>query len=289
MKFAELRKKRGAKFALLIFILLVISLALFFFIRSRENECEKDLILYGNIDVRQVDLGFRVMGRVDKLLYEEGDLVEQGELIAILEKCPYVEALHVAEANAIEAKASWDNAKLEIERRDHLEDPAAISREERDKAFYQEAAMKASYEAAVASCKEAEINLDDTEVFSPTRGTILTRIREPGTVVNVGDPVITLSIESPVWVRTFVTERELGKIYPGMPAEITTDTPCLGTYKGHIGFISPVAEFTPKNVESTTLRPELVYRLRVIVDNPGGFLRQGMPVTVKLLRGPCER
>ena len=53
-------------------------------------------------------------------------------------------------------------------------------------------------------------------------------------------------------------------------------------YTGQIGFISPVAEFTPKAVETRELRTDLVYRLRVIVDNPDGGLRQGMPVTVTL-------
>ncbi|MAW82513.1 MAG: secretion protein HlyD, partial [Parvularcula sp.] len=55
-----------------------------------------------------------------------------------------------------------------------------------------------------------------------------------------------------------------------------------GVYKGQVGFISPVAEFTPKTVETRELRTALVYRLRIIVDNPDGGLRQGMPVTVTL-------
>jgi HlyD family secretion protein len=114
---------------------------------------------------------------------------------------------------------------------------------------------------------------------------ILTRIREPGSVINAGEPVYTLSIDSPVWVRTYVSEPNLGKIYPGMQAEVYTDTKTNPTYYGHIGFISPVAEFTPKTVETTELRSDLVYRLRVIVDNPDRGLRQGMPVTIRL---KCE-
>jgi HlyD family secretion protein len=101
-------------------------------------------------------------------------------------------------------------------------------------------------------------------------------------VVNFGDPVYTLSILSPVWVRAYVSEPELGLIYPGMAAEVYTDTHGGPVYTGHIGFISPVAEFTPKTVETTKLRTDLVYRLRVYADNPDQGLRQGMPVTVKL-------
>ena len=77
-----------------------------------------------------------------------------------------------------------------------------------------------------------------------------------------------------------MSEPDLGRIQPGMMAEVRTDSG--GVYKGQVGFISPVAEFTPKTVETRELRTALVYRLRIIVDNPNGGLRQGMPVTVTL-------
>jgi HlyD family secretion protein len=67
-----------------------------------------------------------------------------------------------------------------------------------------------------------------------------------------------------------------------MEASVTTDTAPDRPYRGKIGFISPTAEFTPKAVETRELRTDLVYRLRVVVDNPDGGLRQGMPVTVAL-------
>ena len=82
-------------------------------------------------------------------------------------------------------------------------------------------------------------------------------------------------------MRTYVNERDLGFVHPGMPASVTTDTAPDRPYSAHIGFISPTAEFTPKTVETREIRTNLVYRLRVVVDNPDGGLRQGMPVTVK--------
>jgi HlyD family secretion protein len=121
-------------------------------------------------------------------------------------------------------------------------------------------------------------------VYAPSEGIILTRVREPGSVVREGDPVYTLSIVSPVWIRAFIPEPLLGVVYPNMQAEVFTNTENGPTYKGHVGFISPVAEFTPKTVETTELRTDLVYRLRIIADNPDQGLRQGMPVTVKLYR-----
>lgn len=99
--------------------------------------------------------------------------------------------------------------------------------------------------------------------------------------------MFTLTLTTPVWVRTYVNEPDLGFVQPGMAAAVTTDSAPGRPYRGHVGFISPTAEFTPKAVETRELRTDLVYRLRVIVDNPDGGLRQGMPVTVRLaLPGP---
>ena len=145
---------------------------------------------------------------------------------------------------------------------------------------------RANLAAAKARLAQAEINLQDTEIHSPADGIILTRVREPGAIVSAGQTVYTLQLLSPVWIRTYVSERDLGRIYQGMPADVYTDSQPAKPYHGQIGFISPVAEFTPKNVETTDLRTELVYRLRVIVDDPDNGLRQGMPVTVKLKLKP---
>ena len=97
--------------------------------------------------------------------------------------------------------------------------------------------------------------------------------------------VYTLSKPRPIWVRAYINETDLGNIYDGMPAQIITDStdPQTGarkTYQGHIGYISPVSEFTPKSVQTTDLRTDLVYMIRVYADNPDKFLRQGMPTTV---------
>ena len=120
-----------------------------------------------------------------------------------------------------------------------------------------------------------------TEVRAPTDGIILSRIREPGTVVNPADPVYTLSVcfsgLDPrlcrrAAIRIDLLWHESGDLHRQRTRSI----------QGKIGFISPVAEFTPKTVETTQLRTDLVYRLRVYADNPDRYLKQGMPVTVKL-------
>lgn len=248
----------------------------------QKKEDTSVLTLYGNVDIRQVDLGFRVSGRVLKMPFQEGDRVEKGALMGILDKQPYEDKVKEASAHVDSVAASLKNAENLVERRHLLVGTGGISDQEYDDALSSRAMFQANLKEAEAALGVAKTNLADTELFAPADGTVLTRIREPGTVVREADPIYTLSLISPVWVRAFVSEPQLGLIYPGMPAEVYTDTPGAPPYRGHIGFISPVAEFTPKTVETTQLRTDLVYRLRIIAENPDRGLRQGMPVTVKL-------
>lgn len=142
------------------------------------------------------------------------------------------------------------------------------------------AQARAQLAADRAALSLARRRLADATLTAPDPGIILTRVREPGAIVAAGETIYTLARTSPVWVRTYVDEPDLGRIHAGMPAEVRTDSG--GVYRGQIGFISPLAEFTPKTVQTRELRTSLVYRLRVIVQNPDSGLKQGMPVTVVL-------
>jgi HlyD family secretion protein len=247
---------------------------------SRSTQKEGVLTLYGNVDVRQVDIAFRVPGQVQEIYFEEGDFVAAGALMAILDKTPYDSELSEAAASVETIKVNLANAEKLLLRRQELIGVGGISQEDLDNATASRDTLLANLKQAEASLVAAQDRLSYTRAFAPTPGVILTRIREPGTVVNPSDPVYTLSISSPVWIRAFVDETNLGKIYYGMKAKIHTDSGAH--YYGKIGFISPVAEFTPKTVETAELRTDLVYRLRIYADNPDHYLKQGMPVTVKL-------
>jgi HlyD family secretion protein len=100
-------------------------------------------------------------------------------------------------------------------------------------------------------------------------------------MLGVGMPVYSLSLRDPVYVRAYVDEPHLGQLAPGTEVTVQTDSSDK-TYRGQIGFISPRAEFTPKSVETTALRTDLVYRLRIVVPGADEGLRQGMPVTVQV-------
>lgn len=266
--------------SVLIFIIISLIISLFFYVKHG-NERKTHMTIFGNVDIRQVDLGFRVFGKVSSLFFEEGDQVKPGFVLAEMEGTPYVEAKDMAEARVKELENGLKKAEAKFKKR-YLTDPEAISKENYDDAFYSLEETKAGLDQARAALARALTDLEDTKLICPTEGSILTRIREPGSVLQPGEPVFTISEDSPVWIRAYVSEPQLGNVYFGMEAIVATDTKGMKTFNGKVGFISPVAEFTPKTVESLDLRSDLVYKIRVYVDDPKGDLKQGMPVTVKL-------
>lgn len=326
------------RFALLLLVLAAVLGALYangdldgLIDRFREKDPNR-IRLYGNVEIRQVLLGFRVSGRVEAVYREEGERVASGDLLGILDPVPYrikrseaqgamlqakatLEKLHrgfrteevqEAAAQRDRVRASLDLAEKDYSRISNLFAKKAIARSDLDRASSQRNALRAelaaaenalalmregyrkedieaaeaAYEAASARFAAAENALSDTELRSPAEGTILTRVTEPGTVVGAGQVVYALALERPVQVRAYIPEPQLGRVRVGMPARIFTDsspTPIEGT----LTFISPTAEFTPKQVQTEDLRTDLVYRARILVeDDRDGRLKNGMPVTV---------
>ncbi len=292
------------------------------------------LVLQGNVEVRQVNVGFKVAGRIQSLAVDEGASVKQGQRLASLDKVYFEDALRqlraqadqsaanlakmeagnrpeeIAQAEAVVAdrEASAANAKAAIERATQLlksnagtqkayDDALAASRQtdaQLQSARQALRLMKAGFRkedieiarAQLADRKAAieiaERQLADADLLAPSDGVVLSRVREAGAIVNAGETVFVLSLTNPVWVRTYVSEPDLGRVKPGMKVALQTDAPGAQPLKGTVGFISTTAEFTPKTVETRELRTALVYRIRIVAEDPQGVLRQGMPLTVTL-------
>jgi len=134
---------------------------------------------------------------------------------------------------------------------------------------------------AQANLEISRLALQDATLRAPSNGYILTRAVEKGMMVQAGTPAFSLSLTNPVWVRAYVDEPQLGLFNTGTKVILFTDSRPKQPYHGTVGFVSPTAEFTPKSVETADLRTALVYRIRIVVDDPDTMLRQGMPVTVK--------
>lgn len=273
------------KIILLVLLIAIISTAIYFLTKEKKNPFE--LTLYGNIEIRQVDLSFQVSGQIEKMLKEEGDSVKKGELVAVLDAKDYKSEFEKASAEVSKTFALSQDASSKYIRQAPLCSDSTISAQECDTLLYNRNKSKADYEAAEAQKTFAKNQLDYTKIYAPEEGTITVRVQEPGSTVSKNQIVYTMSKTKPVWIRAYVNETDLGNIKYGMKAKVLTDSidPKTGLkreYDGYIGYISPVAEFTPKTVQSTDLRTSLVYRIRVYVDDIDEFLRQGMPTTIKI-------
>lgn len=314
-----------------IVVLVIIAFAAYFWYQHKQQSNE--LSLSGNVDIRDVNISFRVAGRLKTLNVDEGAAVKAGDILGQLDDQPYKIALADAQANKAalaahfklykdgyrkedikQAKANLDirlaaqlNAKQLLQRQQKLTGTGAGSQRNLDDAQsnYDQATgqvdavrqqhlelrsgyrkeevaeVEANSQRASAQVQNAELQLTDTVLIAPSNGVILTRAVEPGTILPVGGTVFTLSLTNPVWIRAYVAEPNLGNVSPGTKVKVYTDSRAA-PYDGEVGFVSPTSEFTPKNVETTDLRTALVYRLRIVVDQPDKQLRQGMPVTVKV-------
>jgi membrane fusion protein PltH len=324
---------------ILIVLLILIGAAtvgLTWWLTRRENN-SRELVLYGNVDLRQVQLSFNNSERIAAVLVQEGDRVHKGQLVAKLDTRrlePQVaqaeaqaaaqrqvvqrlrsgsrpEEIAQARANVESAKADAVNARQQYERIKSAAEMSAgraVRQQDVDsaKAALQVAEAKLvvnerALELAVIGPRKEDIaeaearlraneaqlallrqQLVDAELLAPMDGVIRTRVLEPGDMASPQKPVFSLAITDPKWVRAYVSEPELGKIHEGMTTTVSVDSFPNRRFDGWVGFISPVAEFTPKAVQTQELRPSLVYEVRVFVKDPSDELRLGMPATVHL-------
>lgn len=150
------------------------------------------------------------------------------------------------------------------------------------------AAAQAQFEASKAALALIRHRIGQGELRAPQDGVVRARLLEPGDMASPQRPVYELALTSPKWIRAYVGEPDLGRVKPGMAAQVTSDSTPDRPVRGTVGYISSVAEFTPKAVETEELRTSLVYEVRVRVDDRQGLLRLGQPVTVRLATGAAR-
>ena len=312
---------------------------------GRNPEKDQDrLVLFGNVDLRQVDLSFNDSERIAEVLVQEGAKVTRGQVLARLDTSrlkpeaataeavveaqqAVVEKLHhgsrpqeiaQAQANVASAKADQVNARQQWVRMTaltKLTTGRAISEQDLESAKDAMDSAQARLEVAEKALDMAQIGprkedvaqgeaqlranqsqlellrrqLADSELVAPSDAVVRSRLLEPGEMVSPQRPVLNLAILDPKWVRAYVSEPDLGRIHAGMKASVSTDSFPGRALSGWVGFISSVAEFTPKTVQTPELRSSLVYEIRVFVQDPQDEMRLGMPATVQLHLDPAAR
>lgn len=320
---------------LLLVILIVVSVLAYWFVsHSRSSEKNGEIKLYGNVDIRQVNLAFQVAGQIEKIDVQEGSRVKAGQKLACIDKTRYkaqmdlateqVNALQAqldkmlagnrpeeiaqaknrylaAKAEAEQAQKTYQRLKTLLPKKLASQDDVDLAASKADATRHNEVAAKNTWEVVKLGARKEDIaqvraqiaqaqaqvtiakkNFTDANLISPVDGIIRDRVLEAGDIAQPQQTVMTLALQSPKWVRAYVSEKQLGKVKLGLPATITTDSYPGKVYKGWVGYLSPVAEFTPKTVQTEDLRTQLVYQVRIYTCDTSGELRLGMPATVTI-------
>ena len=282
--------KWGIRIAGLIVLTALVAFVWWFTHRERPAQ---ELTLYGNVDLREVDLAFNNNERIFRVLVTEGDHVYRGQVLARVDTSRLAPQVAQAEANVALDSVNLANARDQYQRNMTLSRNSGgrgVARQDVDnmKAAFDVQAARRQADAAQLTLLRQE--LADAVLVSPADATVRTRIMEPGEMASPTRPVFSLALTDPKWVRVYGSETDLGKLHPGLAATISVDAFPGKRFPGWIGFISPSAEFTPKSVETEDLRTSLVYEVRVFVKDPADALRLGMPATVhvKLARFAAE-
>jgi HlyD family secretion protein len=310
---------------------------------THRTAAPRELVLYGNVDLRQVDLPFNNSERIAAVLVQEGDRVKPGQILARLDtsrlkpQAAQAEALVEAQrqavvrlhhgsrpeeiaqarANVAAAKAEAANARLHYDRlhtlfessagrsvvRQDVDSAKAVLDEDEAKVVVNEKALdlavlgprqediaqaEAQLRANEAQFELLRQQLADAELLAPADAVVRSRLMEPGEMASPAKPVFSLALIDPKWVRAYVSEPDLGHVHMGTISSVEVDSFPGRRFEGWVGFISPVAEFTPKSVETTDLRTSLVYEVRVFVKDPQDEMRLGMPATIHLPLAPPE-
>jgi HlyD family secretion protein len=244
------------------------------------------LTLYGNIEIRQVDVSFQVSGKIKEMLKSEGDEVKKDEPIAYLDDTDYKLNYEMATAEVERGKVLINEAESKYNRHKPLLRDS-VTEQELTTLYNNYQQTKANYNVALVNQKIAKNKLEYTKLYAPDDGYITIRAQEPGANIIQGQTIYTITKTKPVWVKAYIEESYLGNIKNNMEVKVVTDSTDKQTngkkeYSGYIGYVSSVAEFTPKTVQTENLRTSLVYAIRVYINDADEYLKQGMPVTVKI-------
>lgn len=144
-------------------------------------------------------------------------------------------------------------------------------------------ARKAEIDRTGAELAIVESQLEDTIAVSPIDGVVLVKAAEAGEILAAGTPVVAIGDLAHPWLRGYISERDLGRVKHGSRVKVITDSFPDKIYQGQLSYISPEAEFTPKQIQTPEERIKLVYRIKIDIDNPNHELKLNMPADAEIL------
>ncbi|WP_448046376.1 HlyD family secretion protein [Bradyrhizobium liaoningense] len=281
------------KAALLIFILLVAAGAggVWYWWQSQQGKLPEGLVSgNGRIESNQVDIAAKSAGRVREVLAQEGDLVMVGQVLARIDttelqaqRAKYAADVASEEASMLEAKATVAQRQAELtlkqtslRRALTLVGTGAVSQQARDEAQSEHDSARAVLEAAqktvtaremsIAAAKalvdQIDAQIADAILVAPVRGRVLYRLANPGEVVSAGGKVLTIVNLSEIYMEIYLPSEQVTRIPIGSQARIQFDGADFAV-PAKVSFVSPEAQFTPKQVETRSERDKLMFRVKL--------------------------
>ncbi len=275
----------------------------------------------GTIEGTDVNIGTEVAGKVKTVRVNEGSRVVHGDTLLTVDDAEYQIQLRQAVSNlesfeatyrlalagsrredVIQAEAAYKNAEGDYKRMKDLLASQTITQKQYDDVYARFVAAEQTYEKLKRGLRPEEIDnarnrrdyaaaqvdllrkkVRDCSVLAPSGGTVTLRAIEPGELVTLGSNVLRITRLDPVNLMIYVNERDLGRIHLGQDAKVSIDAFGQGrTFDGSVIYISPTAEFTPKNVQTKEERTKLVFGVKIEVKNPDGALKPGLPADARI-------
>ena len=278
---------------IIVAVVIVVGLFLIFrFVSLKRNELPKGIASgNGRIEAQLVDIAPKEPLRVEKILVDEGDLVKAGQTLVLLNiatlEAQLAEAkgnvaaaqknLAMVNASILSRRSELKLAKIEANRTHNLLKDSAGSQREYDmrrnqletaiaalaqeQASYQEAKQKV--EVAFASQATIQTQINDATLYSPVLGRVLYRLAQPGEVLGAGSSALTLVNLGDVYMEIFLPSNQAAALKIGSEARIALDYIPNRVIPATVSFVSPEAQFTPKQVETKSEREMLMFRVKL--------------------------
>ena len=275
----------------------------------------------GTIEGTNINIGTEVTGKVKRLLVEEGSRVAAGDTLAVIDDTDYQIQLRSAEANAaasdaqyrlalegsrkediLQADAAFKTAESDYKRMKELLSAQTITQKQYDDVYTRYVAAQQNYQKLSRGLRKSEVDavrarrdqamaqadqlrkkIRDCYILAPSKGIVSLKSVEVGELVTMGANLVRITFLEKVKLMIYVNETQLGGVKVGQAAEVRIDSNPDQVHQGTVVYISPNAEFTPKNVQTKEERTKLVFGVKIEVENKDGVLKPGLPADARLV------
>ncbi len=238
----------------------------------------------GMIEAPEVNITSRIAGRIKQLDLIEGDHVEKGQVVAVIEDIDLKNQLAKSNADLAHAEANLAQARRDLVRDNQLSKESIIATKTRDDALTAVDQDQADVLSAQANSKFYADQIADTEIKSPVDGVIVSKALEVGEWVTPGVPILTVDDLTTIWARVDVEETDLGSLYIGKSAQIELPTTPPQIFTGRVMAIGQEGEFATERDVRRGRQDIRTFYVKVQALQAEGELKPGMTAEVTFPR-----